>query len=388
MFEIRAQVEGYRQRIEENRADLKSLQDTLGLIEARKRKLALEQALVRMALEKNRTMIAEYERAIEAKITLIGRERMMLAGLLRELDRAPKDAVALAFSARSLSGLMDIARGIELSHRALQDTVRAVREDQRNLEKQKRNLEERREELVLLHEVYLRQQLRLVEEDDQKRAIQAYAGKRTVLFEELLRRSEVASVTLQEEFFKQEGVGKRLTLQEVFARADAVTKQLSLRPAFLLALVAQESKFGAFQGSGFWKDDMHPSQWPVFLSITQRLGLDPDRVPVSKKPDYGWGGAMGPAQFLPGTWVGYEDRIRQITGHAAPSPWNIDDALAGAAIKLAEAGASEQSEGSERKAALMYFAGGNWQNPDFAFYADSILELAKEIEAELHANKG
>ena len=39
---------------------------------------------------------------------------------------------------------------------------------------------------------------------------------------------------------------------------------------------------------------MDPAQWPGFLTIVQRLGLNPDNVPVSKKPPYGWGGALGP----------------------------------------------------------------------------------------------
>lgn len=383
LFEIRAQVEGYRQRIEDGRSELASLEGALVFIEMRKKKLALEQALVKRALEKTRHAISDRERSIAEKIALIVRERQLLTGLLQELDKAGGGNASFALATESVSAFFHTLRGVELTHNAVREAISAVREERKRLERQKAELETRQSELILLHELRLRQEMQLGEEDERKRAIQSYTGRRAVLFEELLRRSELASITLHEEFFRQEGVGRTLTLEEAFAHAESATKRFNIRPAFLLALVAQESKFGAFQGTGNWKDDMHPSQWPLFLAIMQRLGLDPDRVPVSKKPDYGWGGAMGPAQFLPGTWLGYEDRVRQITGHAVPSPWNIDDALAGAAIKLAEAGAADQTEAAERKAALFYFAGTNWENPDFAFYADSILDLARNIEAEL-----
>ena len=49
---------------------------------------------------------------------------------------------------------------------------------------------------------------------------------------------------------------------------------------------------------------MHPNRdRPVFAVIAQTLGFNPDDLPVSRKPWYGWGGAMGPAQFIPSTWA-------------------------------------------------------------------------------------
>jgi len=128
---------------------------------------------------------------------------------------------------------------------------------------------------------------------------------------------------------------------------------------------------------------MHPRDWDAFLEITKKLGLDPDTTPVSAKPSYGWGGAMGPAQFLPSTWREYESRVAEITGHNPPSPWNLDDALAAAGIKLAAAGANSQKYEDEWRAAMIYFAGSRWENPAYGFYGDGVLDLANFYQEQI-----
>jgi hypothetical protein len=149
----------------------------------------------------------------------------------------------------------------------------------------------------------------------------------------------------------------------------------------LLAIIQKETRFGANVGTGLWRVDMHPRDWDAFIQITSELGLNPDDVPVSRKPSYGWGGAMGPAQFIPTTWLAYKDRVAAVTGHNPPSPWNMEDAFTASAIKLAAGGATTQNRSAEWKAAMIYFAGGNWSNPAYAFYGDSVEDLASEFQA-------
>lgn len=383
LFELQSQIQGYRTRIEDNLKEATSLDASLELVETRKKKLALEKSLTRLELERVSGDLTALGRRIAQHIRLISRERELLRHLLQNLDITPSRRFAVALLGSSLTGMFDEVRGLERVHDALQDATRVLRQEQRELAAQRKNLEKKQEIVALLHESQLRQEFALQEEDERLANLQRYTRKQKVLFEELLRRSELSSIVLQEKFFKQEGVGREIPLREAYARAENVTKRIGIRPTLLLAVVAQESRFGAQQGTGNWQEDMDPAQWQAFLQIVQRLGLNPDAVPVSKKPSYGWGGALGPAQFLSTTWLSHEAAIREMTGNALPSPWNVDDAFAGVALKLAEGGATARTLPAERQAALRYFAGDNWDNPAFGFYGDSIISLTRSIEQEL-----
>jgi membrane-bound lytic murein transglycosylase B len=116
------------------------------------------------------------------------------------------------------------------------------------------------------------------------------------------------------------------------------------------------------------------------MKITSNLGLNPDTMPVSRKPNYGCGGAMGPAQFLPSTWLRYADEVAQLTGHNPPNPWNPQDAFQASAVFLAKAGAASQTTAGEIAAAKTYLSG----NPSCTksickHYSNRIIALAKEI---------
>jgi membrane-bound lytic murein transglycosylase B len=180
-----------------------------------------------------------------------------------------------------------------------------------------------------------------------------------------------------------EGVGLSMSLEDAYKHAKYAADRTGVRPAFLLAVLKQETSWGTNVGTGSWKKDMHKRDQPAFIQICDELNLDPDKMPVSRKPSYGWGGAMGPAQFLPATWLSYKDQIASLTGHNPPSPWDIDDAFTAAALKLANGGASQRTSAAEWKAAMIYFAGSRWNRSVYSFYGDSVMELAGIIQEQL-----
>jgi len=107
-------------------------------------------------------------------------------------------------------------------------------------------------------------------------------------------------------------------------------------------------------------------------------------MPVSTAPSYGWGGAMGPAQFLPRTWLENEAQIIKITGNNPPDPWTLEDAFAASAIKLSRDGARAQNWNAEWKAAMVYFAGSRWNNPAYSFYGDRVMDVKEIIKSQLN----
>ena len=97
---------------------------------------------------------------------------------------------------------------------------------------------------------------------------------------------------------------------------------------------------------------------------------------------------MGPAQFIPTTWQLYVDRIRKITGHNPPNPWDPFDAFAAAALLLKDNGAAAGTYSAERTAALKYLAGSNWKKTAYSFYGDDVMALAQKYQEQINILQG
>jgi membrane-bound lytic murein transglycosylase B len=94
---------------------------------------------------------------------------------------------------------------------------------------------------------------------------------------------------------------------------------------------------------------------------------------------------MGPAQFIPSTWILYKDRVKAITGKPA-DPWSIKDSFLAAALYLADYGAKKQTYNAEWKAAMIYFSGTT--NKRYRFYGDSVIRITKQYEKDIKEIEG
>jgi membrane-bound lytic murein transglycosylase B len=174
-----------------------------------------------------------------------------------------------------------------------------------------------------------------------------------------------------------------------------------IRPAFLLAILTQESNLGTDQGSCYvsnintgagvssksnkvFSNVMKaPRDTQPFLDITSKLGRDPYKTLVSCPiGGSGYGGAMGPAQFIPSTWVLLKDRIASALGVKTPDPWYAKDAFMASAMYLTDLGANGASYTSERNAACKYYSGRSCDSkkPNNSFYGDSVMKKAQNIQ--------
>jgi membrane-bound lytic murein transglycosylase B len=189
-------------------------------------------------------------------------------------------------------------------------------------------------------------------------------------------------------------VSKQITFGQAVAIAQWAEGQTGVRAAFLLAVLTQESNLGQNVGTCNRAGDPPSKSWRVvmkpgrdqepFKTITSELGLNINTTPVScpmrdkSGNQIGWGGAMGPAQFIPSTWMGYRSKVTAITGKAA-NPWDIRDAFLAAAIKLKADGGGTKS--GEWAAAMRYFSGGT--NTAYRFYGDSVVKMAEEYADDI-----
>lgn len=180
-------------------------------------------------------------------------------------------------------------------------------------------------------------------------------------------------------------------------------------PAFLLAILTQESNLGQNVGAclltnfntgdgkgantGTFKSRvMSPTRdIPIFLDILSKVGGDPYNTRVScwqalyssTGAPIGWGGAMGPAQFIPSTWKLFASRIASLSGSTNPDPWNARDALFASAIYLGDLGANSTSYTAQKNAACRYYSGSSCKTSYANTYGNSVMALATKIQTTM-----
>lgn len=223
--------------------------------------------------------------------------------------------------------------------------------------------------------------------------------------------TEKKAASIRARIFDLLGVSKAPTFGEAYEIAKYASNATGVRPALILAVLTQESNIGKNVGQCYLKNTstgdgvyvktgafapktMSPANITYFLPLindinrSKGLGRDPLATPVScvmyqnGKP-YGWGGAMGPAQFMASTWVkyGYGAKVEAITGRVG-DPWDIRDAFLATALYLKNAGGASKS--GEFKAVMTYFSGGSWSKWE-EFYGRSVLSIASNYEDDIKA---
>lgn len=209
--------------------------------------------------------------------------------------------------------------------------------------------------------------------------------------------AEAKSAKIKSMLFQMVGVSRVPTFGQALDVAKAVSVLVPIRPAFLLAIISQESAVGRNVGQCILTDPttgngkkvstgalamriMKPTRdIKPFLAITATLGKDPYNTPVScwipayvGGQPYGWGGAMGPAQFIASTWNLLADRLKALLGQTA-DPWGIKDSFTSAALYLSDLGASAQTYSKESSAASKYYGGSR-------SYSNSVMARATCIQ--------
>lgn len=188
------------------------------------------------------------------------------------------------------------------------------------------------------------------------------------------------------------------------AYAEQASAKTGVRAALILGILQQESNLGANVGrciitdvssgqtknvtSGYvWKNGIHPTRdLPLLQGILKNLGRDPlsTRVscPIAGVP--GYGGAMGPTQFIPSTWNMVAGRVASYLGKTTADPWNPADAIMAAGVLLQSNGATAGSYEAERNAACKYYSGRVCSTAShIASYGNQVMKRASTIQTTM-----
>ena len=353
-----------------------------------------------VALSQIKTNISEKQSAIRDVDAKVARGQEALAQLLRRTREVDDLSLAELALAKSLSDFFQDIDDFQTLQSALGELFTKMEVLRSDLSGRKAALEDKEEEARKVRTVQVLAKQAVQNDEKQKQNILSVTKGQEKTYQQLIADKQKQAAAIRAALF-----GLRDSSAIPFGTAYDYAKQASsgtgVRPALVLAILTQESDLGKNvgscyvtnmqTGSGAGKNTgkvfsnvmKAPRDTVPFQTILDALGRNWYTTAVSCPQSTGYGGAMGPSQFIPSTWMLYKDRLGRLTGETFPDPWSARTAIFATALLMEDNGADEGTRATERRAALKYFAGGNWNRPANAFYGDSVMNLADKIQAEI-----
>lgn len=385
--QLEAQIEQYRKDITKNQGQTTTIQSKINVLLQQIKKLNLEIRLLARALEETQLNIKKTERSIKETVSDISEQKHFLGEQIRILDQqhVERTILAIFFTHTKVSDALRTLQNILAVQQKTKSAYDKLRGLEVKLSDTRSELEDRRQEQARLLALQESQRREVLTKQQTHERLLTDVKKKTTKLKELVAVSKDTIEALKNEIYALQRIG--VTVEDALRLGQLAAERTGIRAAFLIAVLEVESRLGLNVGKGTYKTDMNPNQHEAFLALMKELGRDPDKTPVSKKPSYGWGGAMGPGQFLPQTWIGYKSEIVRLTGHNPPDPWNIEDAFIASGIMLGRNGATSQTAAGELRAAKTYISGNpNCTKSICSYYSNLVLDKAGDIEAALKKN--
>jgi len=389
LAELENQISQYETTIKQYKTQGKTLQGEIKRLETQIAKLSLQIKAISLTLSKLDTEINSTQAQINRIESDINFNKKNLSQTLQTLyENDNKSLVEILFTNPKLSDFFTDLNNLL----AVQDNLRLViikiAEAHQKLIDQKEVLALGRADAAALKAYQDSQKTSIQKTQTEKgNLLKTTKGKESE-YQKLLTETKKTAAEIRKQIFKFLGGGE-LEFGDAYQLAKMAEKATGVRAALILAVLDRESALGKNVGQCDYKTAMHPTRdIPIFLEIIKELGfeknLESGIIKVScANADGAYGGAMGPAQFIPSTWAVYSDKISQLTGNDPASPWNNADAFMATALYLKDAGAGAgASLANERKAAAKYYAGSRWSNYLWT-YGARVIAQAQEFEEDI-----
>ena len=343
-------------------------------------------------------------RTKEETITVLNKDiakgKESLEQLIRKTNELDKVTFAhVLLSSESISDFYSDVDTYSSVKKSVHDSVQDIKGVKQETEGVKQELEVKQDEEIDAKKE-IEKQKSLVEKDEKdKKTLLSISKNKEAEYAQIVKDRQAQASKIRAELFRFRGAGP-IPFGEAYDMAKVAGKATGVRPAYILAILKQESNLGANVGtcnragdtrtwkdimpgptSGSWRDDQS-----AFLRITERLGIKPDGQPLSCPLAIGgWGGAMGPSQFIPATWESYDQRIEAALGVSVANPWNPAHAITATALYVADLGAGAQTYTAEREAACKYYSGRGCSAPGVtnAFYGNAVMSHAATIQTNI-----
>lgn len=343
--------------------------------------------------------IKEKQKAISTLDQKIQREKDSLAQLLRktnEMDSVTLTSFMLADTSLS-SFYSDVSRFDSLKQqvRASIDTINTIK----GVTVQKKAELEKEQDTTIDEKSNLELVKKTIEQDQAtQKTLLSISKNKEAAYAKVIADQQAKVAQIKSKLFQLAGGSSAIRFDQALVYAQKAQEATGIDPAFLLAELTQESNLGSNVGKCYLTDpntgagvsttgkkftnvmkatrDVKP-----FLEITQSLGLDPYKTVVSCPiaDVAGYGGAMGPAQFIASTWKIFAARVAADLGKSVANPWVAEDAFMAASLYLTDLGGAGSSAAAQLRASCRYYGSGG----STCSYGRSVQTLKIKIQSDI-----
>ncbi|MEK7514481.1 MAG: hypothetical protein AAB587_01530 [Patescibacteria group bacterium] len=341
----------------------------------------------------------------------IERGRESLAVLMRKTNELDSySLVEIALAGKDLSEFLGDFDSFQSVNRSLQELFEEIRATKEENETQKDVLQKRKDQETDI-KVSVETEKRVVEKKEgEKKGLLSINKNQEKAYQTILNEREKRAAEIRAVLFTLRD-SEGIPFGEALEYANFASGKTGIRSALILAILTQESDLGKNQGScilsslengdgvgkntgsAFEKIMKAPRDTEPFRDITSRLGRDWRITPVSCPPEARWsssrgyGGGMGPSQFIPSTWELFKERVGvalSVSGNIA-NPWDPRHSFIATAIYLKDLGAGAGGYTAERNAACRYYSGRSCDNrrPANTFYGNEVVVKAQNIQENM-----
>ncbi len=343
--------------------------------------------------------ITEKTNTINSLSTKINREHASLAKLLRnenEFDNG--NIMHLILSDESISDFYGDIEAYTAIKEGIEDSLGIVRVTKKQTELAKIELEQKQDAETDAKAELESAQQKVAQSEAEKKQLLAISKQKESEYQKLAAEKKARADKIRAALFPLANTSTKIDFGTALAYAREAEGKTGIEPAFLLAILTQESNLGSNVGQCYltntetgagkgkntgtpFANVMKPTRDVApFLEITGKLGVDPYQTAVSCPIAgvAGYGGAMGPAQFIPSTWKMFISRLQTALGHY-PNPWAPEDAFMASSMYLTDLGAIGTSASGQIKAACKYYGSGGTT----CSYGKSVMNLKAKIQANI-----
>lgn len=413
LMNVERQILTQQRLVAEKQDERQTLERDIALIEGEISQAQLGIQARSAAIEQLSDQIGEKEVVLDVLSEKMVKQQDSLADLIRKsATQSDYTLVEVVLSKRNFSDFFSDVATFETLKESLNESLEVLQGIEEDTIEQKEVLASKKATEAEMKRIQELEKDLIEEREREKAQILTVTKGEEAEYQALLSSQQKTAAQLRSQLFDLLGGGGGIPFGEAVELANYAERVTGVDAALILAILEQETNIGSNLGSCLFTDStsdrpvMHPTRdEPVFLAIAEILGFDPKTRTVScpiiqNGQRVGWGGAMGPSQFIPSTWAYYggivsdgaggyiysrsADAIRSINGGNIANPFNNRDAFIATALLMRDNGANGTYDG-DRMAALRYYAGwGGATNPANAFYGNQVMNrksrLAQEIQ--------